>query len=66
MGLLEEMQRRNVHADVYSHSAAISACQKGNESGRALEIFSQMKLNLIQPNTITFNNTISACAKGGQ
>ena len=44
----------------------ISACEKGKQPERALEIFDMMQQQGIVPNVITYNALISAFEKGKQ
>merc|ERR1712174_165257 len=66
MGIFDEMKRNNVWPDVISYSAAISACEKGGETAKALEIFDEMKQNNVWPDVISYSAAISACEKGGE
>eukprot|EP00665_Eupelagonemidae_sp_cell47_P009022 gene9022-1114_t len=52
------------HRDVYVYNAAISACEKGREPGKALELLAEMRGRGMEPNVITYNAAISACEKG--
>ena len=52
--------------DVITYSALISACEKGKQPDRALELFEAMKQQGVIPNTITYSALISACEKGKQ
>ena len=47
-------------------SSLISACEKGRQSERALEVFAAMEQQGIVPNAITYSALISACEKGTQ
>lgn len=51
-----------VAPDVYSYSAAISACERGGEPEAALETFRRMRESGVAPNTIAYNTAIRACA----
>ena len=44
----------------------ISACEKGKQPERALEVFQAMQRQGVVPNVITYNAVISACEKGKQ
>mmetsp|Transcript_888 Transcript_888/g.1538 ORF Transcript_888/g.1538 Transcript_888/m.1538 type:complete len:690 (-) Transcript_888:199-2268(-) len=45
---------------------AISACEKGLNPSKALEIFDEMKREGVRPTVVTFSALISACEKGQQ
>ena len=47
-------------------NAAISACGKGREWPRALDVLGVMARSSIQIDTITCNAAVSACEKGGE
>jgi pentatricopeptide repeat protein len=52
---------------IITYSATISACEKGRQWERALELFEEVKKHpRMEPNIITYNATISACGKGGR
>ena len=61
--LLAEMQRQALEAIVITYSVIISACDKGQQPERALDLLAESG---IHPNVITYSATISACAKGQQ
>ena len=52
--------------DIITYSALISACEKGKQPERALQLFEAMKQQGMVPNVITYNTLISACEKGKQ
>ena len=54
--------------NVITYSALISACEKGKQPERAVELFDAMKRQSVVPNVITYRYSalISACAKGKQ
>ena len=55
-----------IAADVYSYSAVISACEKGNQWQQALNLFEEMPKATVAADVISYSATISACEKGGQ
>ena len=60
------MKNNGIEPDVISYSATISACEKGGQWEKALQLFQEMRTNGIEPNVISYGATISACEKGGQ
>ena len=62
---MKAMQRQGVVPDVITYNALISACEKGKQPERALQLFEAMKQGLV-PKVITNNTLISACEKGKQ
>ena len=60
------MNRQGMVRDVIIYSALISACEKGKQPERALELFEAMKRQGVVPDVITYNALISACEKGKQ
>jgi len=48
------------------HAAAISSCEKGLNSSKALQIFDRMKKRGVEPTVITYSALISALEKCGQ
>ena len=57
------MKQQSVVPNVITYSTLISACEKGNELERALEIFATMRQEGVVPNVVTYSALISACAK---
>ena len=60
------MKGRGLQPDVITLSVAISACEKGGQWQKAMELFESMKSRGMQPNVITISAAISAFEKGGQ
>ena len=52
--------------EVITYSAVISACEKGKQPERALEVFQTMLWYGLVPNVITYSALVSACGKGQQ
>jgi pentatricopeptide repeat protein len=55
------MQRQGVLPDVITYSALISACEKGKQPERALELFEAMQRQGVVPDVITYSALVSAC-----
>ena len=65
--LLDRMQTASgLRPNIFSYSAAISACEKGGQWQQALTLFQDMLEGGIRHDIISYNATISACEKGGQ
>ena len=58
------MLRRSLTPDVVSHSAAISACEKGKHWEEALGLLQEMLRRSLTPDAVSRNAVISACEKG--
>jgi pentatricopeptide repeat domain-containing protein 1 len=53
--------------DIITYNATITACEKGGQWERALELFEEVKKHpRMEPDLYTYSATISACEKGGQ
>ena len=50
--------------NVVTYSALVSACEKGEQPQRALELFNAMKQQGVLPNGIAYNALVCACKKG--
>ena len=50
--LLEEMQRRCLLPNVITYSAAISACEKGQQPQQAMQLLNQMQHRGLLPDVI--------------
>ena len=66
LGLLQEMPRRDLQADVISCSAEISACEKGSYWEAGPEFLREMPRRSLQPEMFSCDAAISACEKGMQ
>lgn len=62
--LFEEVWSRHLKPDVISYSAALSACQKGEQWLAALTLLKEMRNQTIRPNEATYCTAISASEKG--
>ena len=66
LGLLQEMPRRDLQADVISCSAEISACEKGSYWEAALGFLREIPRRSLEPELFSCDAAISACEKGVQ
>jgi pentatricopeptide repeat domain-containing protein 1 len=57
------MQDREINPDVMTYNATISACEKGGQWEKALDLFREMQDREIDPSVMTYNAAISACEK---
>jgi pentatricopeptide repeat domain-containing protein 1 len=55
-----------VERNSITHSAVISAYEKGGEWARALQLVGAMVQGRAERKTITYNAAISACEQGGE
>ncbi len=55
-----------IQPNVITYSSAISACEKGGQRLRALDLWECCVSAVMQPDVITYNAAISACGKGGK
>jgi pentatricopeptide repeat protein len=60
------MPKARIRPNVYSYSAAISACEKGCQWEQALNLLQAMPKAKIRPNVYSYSAAISACERGGQ
>jgi len=66
LAFLEEMRRKDPEPDVIIYSAVISACEKGQQPERALELLEEMRQERLEANASTFRAVISAGETGMQ
>ena len=59
------MKSRGLEPDVITMNAAISACEKGGQWAKALELLESMKSRGLEPNVITMSATIEALVASG-
>ena len=59
-----EMQHRHLEPNTISFSAAMRACEKGEQRQQAQGMLSEMQNGPLEPNVFIFNSAIGACAKG--
>ena len=57
---------KNVCTQAFINNATISACEKGGQWEKALELLREMSDRGIEPNVISYSAAISACEKGSQ
>eukprot|EP00931_Biecheleriopsis_adriatica_P095279 TRINITY_DN6891_c0_g1_i10.p1 TRINITY_DN6891_c0_g1~~TRINITY_DN6891_c0_g1_i10.p1 ORF type:complete len:126 (-),score=29.61 TRINITY_DN6891_c0_g1_i10:130-462(-) len=57
------MKQSGLQPDVITFNALISACEQGNHSEKALEIFAEMRQRGLQPNVITYDSLVRAGQK---
>ncbi len=55
--------RQGLKPNVITYSSLVSACSKGMETEKALEVCANLKHSGLQPDVITLNALISACSK---
>ncbi|CAK0806722.1 unnamed protein product [Prorocentrum cordatum] len=60
------MQEVKLEPNVMSYNAGISACEKGEQWQRALELLGKMQEVKLEPSVITYNAGIVACRRCGQ
>ena len=65
MQLLAEMPLREAIPNEVTYGATISACGRGEQWQRAIQLLSEM-FRFAAPNAIIFNAAISSCEKAGQ
>ena len=63
--LLRKMQRRSAEPDVISCSSTISACARGAQPKRALQL-REIPRRSVEPDVISCSSTVSTCVKGAQ
>ena len=60
------MEGRGPEPNVITYNATISACEKGHQLERALELLAEIRGRDLEPNVITYSAVISICDKGHQ
>ena len=61
--LVDDMQKQNMDLDVVTYEAAFRACEKLQDSNKALELFKEMKSHIRYNETI-YSGIIKAVARG--
>ena len=57
------MQRKGLEPNMITYSAAISACEKGKQPDKALELLEDMQRKGLEPGMFTYSAAISARGK---
>ena len=60
------MRRQGIKPTIVTYSALISACEKGQDLTKALQLSEDLQRQGIKPTIVTYNALISACEKGEQ
>ena len=60
------MRHARLQPNVISYSAAVSACEKGQQREKALGLLQEMRHAQLQPNVISCSAAVSAREKGQQ
>ena len=63
--MLWEMPEKQLEPHVISHSAAISACEKGEQWQKALALLWEMPEKQLESDVICYSMAIRTCGKGG-
>ena len=58
------MLRYALEPNMVTYNALISACGKGQELRRAVDVCAEMRRQALEPNMVTYSGLISACGKG--
>jgi pentatricopeptide repeat protein len=58
--LLEEMRAKGVEPDVITYNASISACGKGGQWEKALQLLEEMRAKGVEPDVFTYGAVIDA------
>ena len=58
------MMRQALEPDMVTYNALISACGKGRELRRALDVCADMMHHALKPNLVSVKAVASACEKG--
>ena len=66
LDLLWEMTHQDIGKDTITYTAAISACEKGQQWTLALDLLGEMTHDGIDKDTSTYTAAISACEMGQQ
>ena len=64
--LLQQLQLRGLLLDVIAYNALASACGKGTQPQRALQLWEAMLHDGLLPAGSTYSALVSACGKGTQ
>eukprot|EP00747_Dinoflagellata_sp_TGD_P122231 gnl/TRDRNA2_/TRDRNA2_173576_c1_seq18.p2 gnl/TRDRNA2_/TRDRNA2_173576_c1~~gnl/TRDRNA2_/TRDRNA2_173576_c1_seq18.p2 ORF type:complete len:121 (-),score=35.12 gnl/TRDRNA2_/TRDRNA2_173576_c1_seq18:568-930(-) len=58
------MEHAGLKPNVVTYSAAISACEKGQQPEKALELLHQMQERKLVPDVVAYSAAISSCERG--
>ena len=64
LGMQSEVQPRHLEPNAMSFSAAMRACDQGEQRQQAQGMLSEMRNGPLEPNVFMYNSAIGACAKG--
>ena len=64
MQLLDEMRMRDMAPNAVSFTAAVSACKRGGQWRRAVQVLSEMDNSAVAPDLVAFGAGMSACERG--
>eukprot|EP00435_Cladocopium_sp_Y103_P064098 s444_g25.t1 len=66
LALLEEMKRLNISANVVTSTSVITACTRGSQWLKAIDMFAKLPAQQQLPNEVTHGAVAAACEKGQQ
>lgn len=66
LGILDEMESKEMKPDIISYDAGISACEKACEWEQAIVLLQDLNTKKLQPTIVTCSALISACGNGGE
>ncbi|CAL1167588.1 unnamed protein product [Cladocopium goreaui] len=66
LALLEDMKRLNIRANVVTSTSVITACTRGSQWLKAIDVFAKLPAQRQLPNEVTHGAVAAACEKGQQ